>query len=124
MMQVSSWTRVASSFSSVTSGPMLKSGFRPAHHHPPGAPDREDGGAFEMEDEQASFGNTVMKGNACKVRRMRGDQILAGFAGGTAGAFTLFERFEAKRDRVELTGLRPSDRPGRICRCYSANCTV
>jgi len=60
----------------------------------------------------------------CKVRRIRGDQILAGFAGGAADAFTLFERFEAKRDRVELMGLRPSDRPGRICRCYSANCIV
>jgi ATP-dependent HslUV protease, peptidase subunit HslV len=46
-----------------------------------------------------SFGNTVMKGNAGKVRRMRGDQILAGFAGGTADAFTLFERCEAKLDR-------------------------
>ena len=43
---------------------------------------------------------------------------------GTADAFTLFERFEAKRDRVELTGLRPSDRPGRIYQRYSANCIV
>ena len=50
-------------------------------------------------DGQVSLGNTVMKGNACKVRRMRGDQILAGFAGGTADAFTLFERFEAKLDK-------------------------
>ncbi len=50
-------------------------------------------------DGQVSFGNTVMKGNACKVRRMRGDQILAGFAGGTADAFTLFERFEGKLDK-------------------------
>jgi ATP-dependent HslUV protease subunit HslV len=50
-------------------------------------------------DGQVSFGNTVMKGNACKVRRMRGDRILAGFAGGTADAFTLFERFEGKLDK-------------------------
>ena len=47
-------------------------------------------------DGQVSFGNTVMKGNARKVRRLYHDKILAGFAGGTADAFTLFERFEAK----------------------------
>ena len=47
-------------------------------------------------DGQASLGNTVMKGNARKVRRLYHDKILAGFAGGTADAFTLFERFEAK----------------------------
>lgn len=47
-------------------------------------------------DGQVSLGNTVMKGNARKVRRLYKDQILAGFAGGTADAFTLFERFESK----------------------------
>lgn len=47
-------------------------------------------------DGQVSLGNTVMKGNARKVRRLFKDQIIAGFAGGTADAFTLFERFEAK----------------------------
>lgn len=47
-------------------------------------------------DGQVSLGNTVMKGNAKKVRRLYKDQVLAGFAGGTADAFTLFERFEAK----------------------------
>ncbi len=47
-------------------------------------------------DWQVSLGNTVMKGNARKVRRLYHDKILAGFAGGTADAFTLFERFEAK----------------------------
>ncbi len=47
-------------------------------------------------DGQVSMGNTVMKGNARKVRRLYQDQVLAGFAGGTADAFTLFERFEAK----------------------------
>jgi ATP-dependent HslUV protease subunit HslV len=47
-------------------------------------------------DGQVSFGNTVMKGNARKVRRLFNDQVLAGFAGGTADAFTLFERFESK----------------------------
>ncbi|GAA6151776.1 ATP-dependent protease subunit HslV [Pseudoteredinibacter isoporae] len=47
-------------------------------------------------DGQVSMGNTVMKGNARKVRRLHGGKVLAGFAGGTADAFTLFERFEAK----------------------------
>ncbi len=47
-------------------------------------------------DGQVSLGDTVMKGNARKVRRLYNGKILAGFAGGTADAFTLFERFEAK----------------------------
>ena len=47
-------------------------------------------------DGQVSMGNTVMKGNARKVRRLHNDQVIAGFAGGTADAFTLFERFEGK----------------------------
>jgi ATP-dependent HslUV protease, peptidase subunit HslV len=47
-------------------------------------------------DGQVSLGDTVMKGNARKVRRLYDEKILAGFAGGTADAFTLFERFEAK----------------------------
>jgi ATP-dependent HslUV protease subunit HslV len=47
-------------------------------------------------DGQVSMGNTVMKGNARKVRRLYKNQVLAGFAGATADAFTLFERFEAK----------------------------
>ena len=47
-------------------------------------------------DGQVSVGHTVMKGNARKVRRLHEGKVLAGFAGGTADAFTLFERFEAK----------------------------
>ncbi len=47
-------------------------------------------------DGQVSMGNTVMKGNARKVRRLYNNQVIAGFAGGTADAFTLFERFERK----------------------------
>ncbi len=47
-------------------------------------------------DGQVTLGNTVMKGNAKKVRRLYHGKVLAGFAGGTADAFTLFERFEAK----------------------------
>ena len=50
-------------------------------------------------DGQVSLGNTVMKGNAQKVRRLYKGQILAGFAGGTADAFTLFERFEGKLEK-------------------------
>ena len=47
-------------------------------------------------DGQVSMGDTVLKGNARKVRRLYQDKVLAGFAGGTADAFTLFERFESK----------------------------
>ena len=47
-------------------------------------------------DGQVTLGNTVMKGNAKKVRRLYKDKVIAGFAGGTADAFTLFERFERK----------------------------
>lgn len=47
-------------------------------------------------DGQVTLGNTVMKGNARKVRRLYKDKVIAGFAGGTADAFTLFERFERK----------------------------
>ena len=47
-------------------------------------------------DGQVTFGDTVMKANARKLRRLYKDRVLAGFAGGTADAFTLFERFEGK----------------------------
>lgn len=50
-------------------------------------------------DGQVSFGATVMKSNARKVRRLYHDQVLAGFAGTTADAFTLFERFEGKLEK-------------------------
>ena len=50
-------------------------------------------------DGQVSQGNTVMKGNARKVRRLYKDQVIAGFAGGTADAFTLFERFEEQLEQ-------------------------
>ncbi|MFV2060323.1 MAG: ATP-dependent protease subunit HslV [Gammaproteobacteria bacterium] len=50
-------------------------------------------------DGQVTLGNTVMKGNARKVRRLYHDKVIAGFAGGTADAFTLFERFEAKLEK-------------------------
>ena len=50
-------------------------------------------------DGQVTLGQVVVKGGAKKVRRLYQDRILAGFAGGTADAFTLFERFEAKLDK-------------------------
>lgn len=50
-------------------------------------------------DGQVSMGSTIMKGNARKVRRLYKDKVLAGFAGGTADAFTLFERFEGKLEK-------------------------
>ena len=50
-------------------------------------------------DGQVTLGNVVIKGSARKVRRLYQDRVLAGFAGGTADAFTLFERFEAKLEK-------------------------
>lgn len=50
-------------------------------------------------DGQVSLGNTVMKGNARKVRRLYNNNVIAGFAGATADAFTLFERFEGKLEK-------------------------
>jgi ATP-dependent HslUV protease subunit HslV len=50
-------------------------------------------------DGQVTLGNTIMKGNARKVRRLRQGNVLAGFAGGTADAFTLFEYFERKLEQ-------------------------
>ena len=57
---------------------------------------RRDGVLALGGDGQVTLGNTVMKGNARKVRRLYEGKVLAGFAGGTADAFTLFERFEGK----------------------------
>ena len=50
-------------------------------------------------DGQVSMGNTIMKANACKVRRLYKDQVIVGFAGGTADALTLFEKFEGKLEQ-------------------------
>lgn len=52
-------------------------------------------------DGQVSLGNTIMKSNARKVRHLYQNKVLAGFAGGTADAFTLFERFEAKLEKYQ-----------------------
>jgi ATP-dependent HslUV protease, peptidase subunit HslV len=60
---------------------------------------RRDGKVALGGDGQVTLGNVVVKASARKVRRLYHDRILAGFAGGTADAFTLFERFEAKLDK-------------------------
>lgn len=57
---------------------------------------RRDGEVVIAGDGQVSLGNTILKGNAQKVRRIFNDKVIVGFAGGTADAFTLFERFEGK----------------------------
>ncbi len=57
-------------------------------------------------DGQVSLGNTIMKSNARKVRRLYNNKVIAGFAGGTADAFTLFERFEAKLETHQGNLLR------------------
>jgi ATP-dependent HslUV protease subunit HslV len=57
-------------------------------------------------DGQVTFGNVVLKAGARKVRRLYHERILAGFAGGTADAFTLFERFEAKLEKHQGNLLR------------------
>ncbi|MBT8087461.1 MAG: ATP-dependent protease subunit HslV [Gammaproteobacteria bacterium] len=60
---------------------------------------RRNGKVAIAGDGQVSMGNTVMKGNARKVRPLAGGRVIAGFAGGTADAFTLFELFEAKLEQ-------------------------
>ncbi len=60
---------------------------------------RRDGKVAIAGDGQVSMGNTVMKGNARKVRTLANGRVIAGFAGGTADAFTLFELFETKLER-------------------------
>ena len=60
---------------------------------------RRNGAVAIAGDGQVSMGNTVMKGNARKVRRLAGGRVIAGFAGGTADAFTLFELFETKLEQ-------------------------
>jgi ATP-dependent HslUV protease subunit HslV len=60
---------------------------------------RRDGAVAIGGDGQVSMGNTIMKGNARKVRQLAGGRVIAGFAGGTADAFTLFELFESKLEQ-------------------------
>jgi len=67
---------------------------------------RRDGKVALGGDGQVTLGNVVVKASARKVRRLYHDRILAGFAGGTADAFTLFERFEAKLEKHQGNLLR------------------
>jgi ATP-dependent HslUV protease, peptidase subunit HslV len=60
---------------------------------------RRDGAVAMGADGQVTMGDTVVKGTATKVRKLKGDRILAGFAGGVADAFTLFEKLEEKLER-------------------------
>ena len=60
---------------------------------------RRNGKVAIAGDGQVSMGNTIMKGNARKVRRLADGRVIAGFAGGTADAFTLFELFETKLEQ-------------------------
>ena len=60
---------------------------------------RRNGRVAMAGDGQVSMGNTIMKGNARKVRKLANGRVIAGFAGGTADAFTLFELFEAKLEQ-------------------------
>lgn len=60
---------------------------------------RKDGKVVIAGDGQVTFGNTVLKANAIKVRRLSGGKVIAGFAGATADAFTLFERLEGKLEK-------------------------
>ena len=86
---------------------------------------RRNGAVAMGGDGQVTLGNTVMKGNARKVRRLYNDKVLAGFAGGTADAFTLFERFEGKLEKFgNLTraaiDLAKDWRGDRYLRCLEA----
>nr|CAH7766025.1 unnamed protein product [Callosobruchus chinensis] len=60
---------------------------------------RRDKNVVVIGDGQVSLGHTVIKSGAKKVRRLSGDSVIAGFAGATADAFTLFERLESKLDK-------------------------
>lgn len=60
---------------------------------------RRNGAVAIAADGQVTMGDTIVKGTATKVRRLKGDRILAGFAGGVADAFTLFEKLEEKLER-------------------------
>ena len=60
---------------------------------------RRNGKVVVGGDGQGSMSNTILKGNARKVRRLYNNNVIAGFAGGTADAFTLFERFEGKLEK-------------------------
>lgn len=67
---------------------------------------RKNGKVVIGGDGQVSMGHTILKGNARKVRRLYNNKVIAGFAGGTADAFTLFEKFEGKLEKHQGNLLR------------------
>ncbi|MFQ5972122.1 MAG: ATP-dependent protease subunit HslV, partial [Alphaproteobacteria bacterium] len=69
---------------------------------------RKDGGVVIAGDGQVSLGQTVVKSSARKVRRLAGGSVIAGFAGATADALTLFERLEAKLEKHPAQLIRAS----------------
>src|SRR5699024_12391399 len=71
---------------------------------------RRDGVVAMAGDGQVTMGETIFKGNARKVRRLAGGDVLAGFAGGTADAFTLTEKFEAELQRASGNLTRSEER--------------
>src|ERR1044072_723054 len=91
---------------------------------------RKNGAVAMGGDGQVTLGNTVMNGNARNVRRLYNDKVLAGFAGGTADAFTLFERFEGKLEKfgnitraaIDLAKDWRSDRYLRLLRAVHSLC--
>src|SRR4029077_2861756 len=91
---------------------------------------RRDGKVALGGDGQVTLGNIVVKASARKVRRLYHDRLLAGFAGGTADAFTLFERFESKLDKHQGNLLRSAVelakdwRPDRVLRRLEAMLAV
>ena len=71
-------------------------------------------------DGQVSLGDTVMKGNAVKVRKLYQDKVLAGFAGSTADAFTLFEKFEAGQGQLTRAAVELVKNGARIVHCANS----
>jgi ATP-dependent HslUV protease subunit HslV len=80
-------------------GPVDRGGFLERFHGTTILSVRRGGAVALGGDGQVTLGQTIMKGNARKVRRLYKDRVIAGFAGGTADAFTLFERFEAQLEK-------------------------
>jgi len=80
-------------------GPGTHAGTRPRIRSTTVVAVRREGRTAMGADGQVTMGDTVVKGTAVKVRKLKGDRILAGFAGGVADAFTLFEKLEEKLER-------------------------
>ena len=82
---------------------------------------RRDNSVVLGGDGQVTLGNTIMKANANKVRRLYHDRVLAGFAGGTADAFTLLERFEGKLEKHSGHLTRAAVELAKDCLLYTSD---